>query len=114
MTTSHLKSELNKIEQLLEENMGATGSCFRDKVLTATNQLPKGIVEKLNYLAGLLERVQAGGSLSSPELKQAGFYINAIYPYVTHGAPRRSGWVAKLVWLALTAAVLVVAYKYLH
>lgn len=114
MTTSKLKTELNRIERLLETNMGATGSNFRDKVVTATNQLPKGIVEKLNYLAGLLERANADEKLSSAELKQAGFYINAIYPYVTHGASKKPDWFSRLLWALFVLGVILAAYKYLR
>lgn len=114
MTANQLNAEIKKIERLLEQDFGATGSNFRDKIVTSANQLPKGIVEKLNYLAGLHERVATGKSLSAAELKQAGFYVNAIYPYVTNGAVRRSKWGFKIVWLIILLGALTFAYKYLR
>ena len=58
ISASKLISEMKKIEGLLDSNFNATGSNLRDKILTATKQMPKGIVEKLTYLAGLYERAQ--------------------------------------------------------
>lgn len=114
MTISTLLNEIKKFESLLEDDFGATGSNFRDKIVTSANQLPKGIVEKLTYLAGLCERAKAGESLSAAELKQAGFYIQAIYPYVTNGARRGTNWKSRLVWIVVLLAAFAFAYKYLH
>ena len=113
MNAKQLISEVGKLEKLLDENFSATGSSFRDKITTSANQLPKGIVEKLTYLAGLLERASAGEKLSAAELKQAGFYVNAIIPYVTNGAVRRAHWGSRIIWIILAIVVVFIAYKFL-
>ncbi len=114
ISASKLISEMKKIEGLLDSNFDATGSNLRDKILTATKQMPKGIVEKLTYLAGLYERAQAGEKLSSDELRQAGYWINAVYPYITNGAQIRANWGSKLVWLVLAAAACFAAFYFLR
>lgn len=116
MNTKKLITEMERIETFLDDNIDATGSNFRDKILTSTKGLPKGVVEKLNYLAGLLERAQEGENLSAAELKQAGFYVNAVYPYVSNGVQykqNKSRWASRLIWLVLAAAAIYVAYKFL-
>ncbi|MBQ9873212.1 MAG: hypothetical protein IJM30_02010 [Thermoguttaceae bacterium] len=113
MSGSGLLKEIAKIEKLLEDNMDATGSTFRKKIESAASQLPKGINEKLAFLADLEEKVRAGERLPQEDLKRAGFYVEAIKPYATHGAVRRSGWGAKIVWLAILIVALYVAYKFL-
>lgn len=113
MNTKQLIDAVKRIESILDETFNATGSNFRDKIVTTANQMPKGIVEKLNYLAGLYERAQTGEKLSADELKQAGFFVNAIEPYVTNGARRSTHWVSRIVWLILAALAVFVAYKLL-
>ncbi len=113
MNKKQLIEQVKRIETILEDAFNATGSNFRDKIVTTANQIPKGIVEKLNYLAGLYERAQKGEELNSSELKQAGFYVNAIEPYITNGARRSPRWSFRIIWLIVAALAAFIAYKFL-
>ena len=53
MNKRKFMKQMQLLDELLEDNFDATGATFAAKVVEATPQLPKGIVEKLSFLANL-------------------------------------------------------------
>lgn len=83
--------ETKRFEALLSENFGAQGADLAEKTSAAAGELPKGIVEKLLFLAKLQAQAQAGERISSADAKQAGYWIAAVRPYLDYGAARGRG-----------------------
>ncbi len=83
--------ETKRFEALLTENFGAQGADLAEKTSAAAGELPKGIVEKLLFLAKLQAQAQAGERISSADAKQAGYWIAAVRPYLDYGAARGKG-----------------------
>ena len=108
-------SEMKKIEQLLVRNFDADeDDSFSSKIVQLQKQLPKGINEKLSFLANLYERAQKGEKLDAADLKQAGFWVDAVWPYVSNGAPRVSRLGSRLAWLVVAIILAALAYHFLH
>ncbi len=107
-------SEMKKIEQMLVNNLDAEGSSFTAKVVRVQKQVPKGVGEKLSFLADLYDRIRNGEKPDPADLKQAGFWINAVWPYVSNGAQRGLGNRSRFIWIVLAIAALAVAYYFLH
>lgn len=80
--------ETKRFEALLSENFGAQGADLAEKTSAAAGELPKGIVDKLLFLAKLQAQAQAGERISSADAKQAGYWIAAVRPYLDYGAAR--------------------------
>ena len=115
LTAGKFVSEIKKIEQLLVRNFDADeDDSFTSKIVKLQKQLPKGVNEKLSFLANLYERAQKGEKIDPADLKQAGFWIEAAWPYVSNGAPRVSRWGSRLVWLVIAIIAAAVAYHFLH
>ena len=114
LTVGKFLSEMKKIEQMLETNLDAEGSNFTAKVISIQKQVPKGIGEKLSFLANLYDGVNKGEKPDPADLKQAGFWINAVWPYVSNGAQRESHLGSRLVWVVLTIIAIAAAFYFLH
>ena len=115
LTTGKFISEIKKIEKLLVRNFDADeGDSFTSMIVQIQKQVPKGINEKLSFLANLYERAQKGEKIEPADLKQAGYWIDAAWPYVSNGAPRVSRWGSRLVWVVVAIILLGVAYHFLH
>lgn len=80
--------ETKRFEALLAENFDAHGADLAEKTSAAAGELPKGIVEKLLFLARLQSQAQAGEPISAADAKQAGYWIAAVRPYLDYGAAR--------------------------
>lgn len=83
--------ETKRFEALLTENFDAQGADLAEKTSAAAGELPKGIVEKLLFLAKLQAQARAGERISSADAKQAGYWIAAVRPYLDNGAARGRG-----------------------
>ena len=106
------------LEELLMDNFDATGATFAAKVISAESQLPKGIVEKLSFIANLYDGAKEGKPLSPTDLKQAGYWINAAYPYLSNGVPMSpsatSRVLKRLVHLVVLALAAFAAWYFLR
>lgn len=80
--------ETKRFEALLSENFDAQGADLAEKTNAAAGELPKGIVEKLLFLARLQAQAQSGEPISAADAKQAGYWIAAVRPYLDYGAAR--------------------------
>jgi len=107
-------SEMEKIERMLVNNFDAEGSTFSAKIVAIQKEVPKGINEKLSFLADLYDRVKKGEKPDPADLKQAGFWINAVWPYVSNGAQRGAHWGSRIVWLVIAIIAAALAYHFLH
>lgn len=114
VNVSKFVSEMKRIEILLEDNFDATGPTFSSKVVAVCKEVPKGVFDKLSYLANLLERVEQGEKLTPSELKQAGFWIDAVWPYMSNGVPRHSTWKLRLLGIIIVALLLGVTLLFLR
>ncbi len=103
--------ETKRFEALLSENFGAQGADLAEKTSAAAGELPKGIVEKLLFLARLQAQAQAGETISAADAKQAGYWIAAVRPYLDYGAARGRG---DGIRRALGLVALAVAAYYLY
>ncbi len=117
MNKRKFMKQMQLLDELLEDNFDATGATFAAKVVEATPQLPKGIVEKLSFLANLYDGAREGKTPSEADLKQAGYWINAAYPYLSNGVPMPksvlSRIVRRLVQLIVLALVVFAAWRFL-
>ena len=86
--TGKILRETKRFEALLVENFDARGADLAEKTSAAAGELPKGIVEKLLFLARLQAQAQAGETISAADAKQAGYWIAAVRPYLDYGAAR--------------------------
>ncbi len=107
--------ETKRFEALLSENFGAQGADLAEKTSATAGELPKGIVEKLLFLARLQSQAQAGEPISAADAKQAGYWIAAVRPYLDYGAARGKSDVLRravgLVALAVAAYYLYRVWK---
>ncbi len=103
-------SEMEQIEEMLVDNLDATGSNFTAKVMSIEKQVPKGVMDKLSFLADLYDRAEKGEKPDPADLKQAGFWINAVWPYVSNGRERKSGRTSRLFWAVLAVVVIAVVW----
>ena len=110
VNASKFVSEMKKIEEMLEINFDATGPTFTSKVLCVQKEVPKGVLDKLSFLANLLDQAQKGEKLRPADLKQAGFWIDAVWPYVSNGAPHGSGWRNRVFGAIVVLILLGAAY----
>ena len=86
--TGKILQETKRFEALLAENFDARGADLAEKTNAAAGELPKGIVEKLLFLARLQSQAQSGEQISAADAKQAGYWIAAVRPYLDYGAAR--------------------------
>ena len=115
LTTGKFVSEIKKIEQLLVRNFDADeNDSFTSMIVQIQKQVPKGVNEKLSFLASLYERAQRGEKLEPADLKQAGFWVDAVWPFVSNGAPRVSRLGSRLAWVVVAIIVAALAYHFLH
>ena len=115
LTSGKLISEIKKIERLLVRNFDADESdSFSSMLVQIQKQVPKGVNEKLSFLANLYERALKGEKIDSADLKQAGFWIDAVWPFVSNGAPRVSRLGSRLAWVVVAIIVAALAYHFLH
>ena len=106
---------METLEGFLDDNFKAKGETFTEKALSVTNEMPKGVVEKMKFLADLYDRAKNGETPSAADLKQAGYWINAVYPYLSNGAQLKlgAGALTRVIAIAALAAAAFVAYKLL-
>lgn len=103
--------ETKRFEELLAENFDAHGADLAEKTNAASGELPKGIVEKLLFLARLQAQAQTGEPISAADAKQAGYWIAAVRPYLDYGAAReKSDRLRRTIGLVALA----IAAYYLH
>ena len=104
--------ETKRFEALLAENFDAHGADLAEKTSAAAGELPKGIVEKLLFLARLQAQAQAGERISAADAKQAGYWIAAVRPYLDYGAARgKSDRLRRTVGLILFAVAAYFLYR---
>ena len=107
--------EMEILKELMVDNFDADGETMTEMAACLVKEMPKGIVEKMNFLSALYDRAQNGEKLEPADLKQAGYWINAAYPYLSQGLERRrSNWLSRIVWLIVVAIACAVAWKFLH
>ena len=71
---------METLEGFLDDNFNAKGATFAEKARSAAKEMPKGVVDKMNFLADLYDRAKDGETPAASDLKQAGYWINAVYP----------------------------------
>ena len=104
--------ETERFEVLLSENFDAQGADLAEKTNAAAGELPKGIVEKLLFLARLQAQARAGERISAADAKQAGYWIAAVRPYLDYGAARgRGDWIRRAVGLVALAIAAYFLYR---
>ena len=107
LSAGKLKSELNKLGELMDRNFDTTGEPFAAKVVEVAGQVPKGVFDKLSFLASLSDKLEKNVPIAATDLKQAGYWINAVWPYLSNGVERKSRWprrIALILILLLAAA----------
>ena len=107
-------SMIGKLEELMDVNFDAKGESFAAKATSIGKETPKGVAEKLAYLANLYDRAQRGEKPTAAELKQAGYWINAVWPYLSNGVPMPKGGASRLVALIAIVALAALAWYFLR
>lgn len=114
LSSGKFLTEMEKIENMLVNNLEAEGSNLSAKVVSVEKQVPKGVYEKLTFLAGLYDRLEKGEKADPADLKQAGFWIDAVWPYVSNGLERGPHWGSRIIWIALAVFVVLLAFRFLR
>ncbi|MDO5308385.1 MAG: hypothetical protein Q4G03_02665 [Planctomycetia bacterium] len=116
MSQRKFLSEMEKLVALLHENFDTRGAALHEQLLSVQGELPKGIMEKMTQLLQWYERAKSGEKLSPADLKQAGYWTGACYPYLSLGAARPSLMkkVNRIVAVIILIVIALVAWKFLH
>ena len=114
LSARKFKSKMLELEELMEVNFDAKGATMAQKAASVAKEWPKGIVDKMTFLTGLFEKLERGETPSADELKQAGYCINAVYPYLSNGASPRKNPLVRIVAIIVIALAAFLAWKFLH